>query len=106
MLIATTLASTISAFAGSVIRPAREAFVDWARQTVNEVRRMNTNAATRRIVQTSQSKGMGQPTAGFRLCQQQPEIVMDQYPIRVMRELPVAKYIKLEMPRACPVEFH
>src|SRR5215217_1693730 len=46
---AATLASTISAFAGSVMRPANEAFVDWARLNVNEVRRMKTNAATRRI---------------------------------------------------------
>src|SRR6185369_11313704 len=45
---AATLASTIKAFAGSVIRPASEAFVDWAKPNVNDVRRMNTNAATRR----------------------------------------------------------
>lgn len=45
---ATTLTSTISAFAGSVIRPATEALVDWARPNVNDVRRMKTKAANRR----------------------------------------------------------
>jgi hypothetical protein len=38
------------------MRPASEAFVDWATLSENEVRRMKTNAATRRIVQTSQLK--------------------------------------------------
>src|SRR5687768_1254058 len=52
---AATFASTISAFAGSVIRPASEALVDWARANVNDVRRMNTNATTRRTVHTSHS---------------------------------------------------
>src|SRR5438128_8918768 len=51
---AATLASTINAFSGSVTRPVREAFVDWARRTdVNEIRRRAASTGTLRISEIS-----------------------------------------------------
>ena len=44
-LMAATLASTITALEGSVTRPVREAFVDWARRAeVNEARESSRRA--------------------------------------------------------------
>ena len=68
VLIAATLASTIKAFAGSVIRPASDAFVDWALPNVKEVRRMTTNAATRRNWSNlTFETGLRETNAGFQL---------------------------------------
>src|SRR6266403_4789966 len=50
---AAILASTITAFEGSVIRPVSEAFVDCAWAAVNETKRRKASVAARSISHTS-----------------------------------------------------